>query len=439
MTTRRLPLLLAGALLAVTSLMTHAASAQQPPAGSDLFDDDGLPRVIVGPSVQKRDRLASPGVKCVGAGGACDTVNAHLTRILELSTFFELLDPKTFVANMDTETLEETSWPDWFNVGARYVVKGRLSGGGPYDLELRFYNVLDKERLQVAGESHRGVDADGLRKGVNEFVNGIIDRLTGTPGIFGSHIVYAVKTGQGTRAIGMMEMDGSNRSGVAGGDTINLFPHFGPGGSVLYTSFRGGHPQLYVGGRALTRDGFHYRGASYGPGGQIAASLSQGSGSDIYLLSSGGKIVSRLTHGRGQNVSPTWSPDGGRIAFVSDRSGGPQIYVMSSSGGGASRLTMAGNYNSTPHWGQNNLIAFAGMTASGSDIFTVDPGGSINRITQDQGTNTDPCWSPDGRYLAFVSMRQGHGKRIWISSADGRWQFPVSTRSGGYSTPRWGR
>ncbi|HIN86286.1 MAG TPA: protein TolB, partial [Myxococcales bacterium] len=104
----------------------------------------------------------------------------------------------------------------------------------------------------------------------------------------------------------------------------------------------------------------------------------------------------------------------------------------------AKQLTITNNYNSTPHWGVNNLIVFAGMTASGSDIFTVDLSGNINRITQDQGTNLDPCWSPDGRYLAFVAIRKGKGKRIWISSADGRWQFPISKKSGSYSTLRWG-
>ena len=416
--------------------MTSTVSAQAPKADA-LFDDEGLPRVVVGPMELKRDRVAVPKVRCDGAGAVCKAVTLQLRRNLELSTFFEVLNDSTFVANLDKETLSDTNWPDWFNVGAAYLVKGKISGGGPYTVQLRFYNVLDKKNIKVAGQTHKGVAKKDVHSAVNKFINGVIGALTGTPGIFGSHIVYAAKTSRQTRGIGIMEMDGHGKHGVAGGGTINLFPHFTSGGGVSYTSFRAGKPDIWVGGKKLTKDPWHYRGASWSSTGRLAASLSKGYGSHIYLLSSGGKIIKRLTRGGSQNVSPTWSPDGSQIAFVSDRGGGPQIYVMSASGGGASRVTMAGGYNSTPDWGPNGLIVFSGATGGGYDIFTTSPGGGMTRITQDQGTNKDPCWSPDGRYIAFVSRRKGHGNKIWLSSADGRWQFPVSNK-GSYSMLKWG-
>lgn len=423
-------LLLLGALA-----VTAPIHAQELPGD---FDDDGLPRVIVGPAQRTRDRVAQVNIKCLSQSTKCKAIDTQLAHNLELSTFFELLDSKTFVANMDAETLVETSWPDWFNVGARYLIKGLLKGDGPYDLELRFYNILEKTTVNIPGQSSKGLSKDQIAPAVNQFINGIIGVLTGKPGIFGSRLVYAAKTGPGTRAIGMVQMDGSKQRGIIGGGTINLFPHFSPSGGVLYTSFRSGKPDLWQGKKRLTNDPWHYRGASYSSSGVLAASLSKGSGSDIYIVT-GGKPTKRLTHGQGENVSPTWSPDGSQLAFVSDRAGGPQIYVMSASGGGARRLSMAGGYNSTPHWGVNNLVTFASMTDGGSDIFTVDMSGTMVRITQDQGVNTDPCWSPDGRYIAFVSRRKDHGKKIWLASADGRWQFPITKRNGGYSTPRWGR
>ena len=78
------------------------------------------------------------------------------------------------------------------------------------------------------------------------------------------------------------------------------------------------------------------------------------------------------------------------------------------------------------------------MCSSDLDIFTVDLSGNLTRLTQDQGSNKDPTWSPDGRYVAFLSNREG-GWKVWIMTDDGRYQFPISDSAGGYATPDWGR
>ena len=72
-------------------------------------------------------------------------------------------------------------------------------------------------------------------------------------------------------------------------------------------------------------------------------------------------------------------------------------------------------------------------------MFTVDVNdGTIKRLTQNQGNNEEPSWSPDGRYLAFTSTRSGESK-LYIMTADGRFQTMVSAGKGQYMTPSWGR
>ena len=244
----------------LSSLILISALAPSPAAAQDsgpLFDDEGLPRIIVGPAEHRRDKIAVADIKCLGDKSKCEQINRQLRRNLEISTFFEVLNSKTYVANKESETLVNTKWPDWFNVGARYLIKGRLSGKGPYDIELRFYNVLEKQEVKIKGQTSLAVPSSRVRKVVNNFINGIVGKLTGKRGIFGSHIVYAAKTTATTRGIAMVEMDGHGRRGIAGGGTINQFPHFAPGG-ILFTSWRDGKPEFWVGKKKIIYDAWQY-------------------------------------------------------------------------------------------------------------------------------------------------------------------------------------
>ena len=72
------------------------------------------------------------------------------------------------------------------------------------------------------------------------------------------------------------------------------------------------------------------------------------------------------------------------------------------------------------------------------DVFTVSVNsGEIVRLTQDQGNNEEPSWSPDGRYIVFTSTRGG-AQRVWVMTADGAHQTFITPKGGGYSTPAWG-
>lgn len=78
------------------------------------------------------------------------------------------------------------------------------------------------------------------------------------------------------------------------------------------------------------------------------------------------------------------------------------------------------------------------MSRDGSfDVFTVDVAtGRITRITQANGDNEDPSWSPDGRFLAFSSNRSG-SHHIWMATANGAHQVQLTTGKGGYTNPDW--
>lgn len=81
--------------------------------------------------------------------------------------------------------------------------------------------------------------------------------------------------------------------------------------------------------------------------------------SQIWLLSTDGKVHKQLTSFQGKNSGPAWSPDSKTLAFVSKRSGDvPQIQLISLDGGEARQLTNLPMAPSGLKWGPDGKTLF---------------------------------------------------------------------------------
>ncbi len=110
-----------------------------------------------------------------------------------------------------------------------------------------------------------------------------------------------------------------------------------------------------------------------------------------------------------------WSPDGTRIALTLgngkriDGTPASDLYVMNADGGGIRQLT----HDLLPdvsRWSPDGrYIAFVSVSfASGTAIFVVDvTSGAVTQLTQYATRDLDPQWSPDSRRIAFTSSRDG--------------------------------
>jgi Tol biopolymer transport system component/predicted Fe-S protein YdhL (DUF1289 family) len=76
-----------------------------------------------------------------------------------------------------------------------------------------------------------------------------------------------------------------------------------------------------------------------------------GDRSVIWVMPAGGGEPTPLTTGQADDASPAWSPDGGRIAFASSRTSTWDLWIMSSEGANLTRLTFdSSGHEYYPSW-----------------------------------------------------------------------------------------
>ncbi|MFM2153868.1 MAG: hypothetical protein RL199_2303, partial [Pseudomonadota bacterium] len=371
-----------------------------------------------------------------------------LLRDLDLSGLFELVDPKSFLAEPPGAGLEAKSiaFPNWAAVGADHLLKGAAAGDDRtgWRVDLRLYQVATAKEVLKATYA---VKTPELRSAAHEFADRVYRYFTNEVGIFRTRVAFVRKSGEGSKEVWLSDLDGRNAAAVAAGGGLNLLPAFGPDGRHLaFTSFRTGAPMCHLldlqtkAVRPFPAKGELQTGAAFSPDGKrIALTISLNGNSDIWVMNADGTGLKNLTDSRETESSPAWSPDGRRIAFVSTRSGEPQIHVMNADGTGVTRLTTQGRYNQTPDWSpRGDVIAFTGRDERNVfDLFTVNvETRQIKRLTQDEGHNEEPSFSPNGRHLLFVSTREGGRRHLWVMNADGSHPRPLGIADA--TTPAWG-
>lgn len=407
-----------------------SAGAQPDPKSGVVIDVNASKRTlypIAVPMSPEGDQAVSREVAAVAAFD------------LGVAGVFKVVDPRSFLADLKSEGIgiDPQKWKD---VGAYGVIKYRVSAT---DVEFRLYEVSKGANASLTKTYPRAL---GTRALVHRWCNDVVKYYTGEPGFFGSKIAFTVKTRNGRDQIYGMDFDGASAHRVSNNSSTNLLPAYSPsGGLIAYTSYMRNNPDLYVGpaggGRPKKLSGHNgmNTGAAWSPDGtKIALTLSKSGNPDIYIISANdGRILKQITNDKAIDTSPAWSPDGSQLAFVSDRNGGPQIFVVSAAGGAARQVSFNGNYNTTPTWSPRagkQIIAYTTRDGGRYDIVTLDlQTKQMVRITQNEGNNEEPSFSPNGRAIAFARAGQG----IFIANADGS-GTAVKVWSGSATGVDWG-
>ncbi|CAA9401624.1 MAG: tolB protein precursor, periplasmic protein involved in the tonb-independent uptake of group A colicins, partial [uncultured Phycisphaerae bacterium] len=276
----------------------------------------------------------------------------------------------------------------------------------------------------------------------------------------GRWMVYASTRHNEHTDIYMQRADGTAVTQLTSDAADDAFPSFSPDGrKVCFASTRAGVWQIYTMGTdgrgvvQVTSGNMQCVHPSYSPDGNRIAYAAIGSRSAQWEL-----WVADLRSGEkrmiGYGLFPRWSPSKSvdRIAFQKHRQRGTRwfsLWTLDLVEGEGRRLTeVASSPNAAivaPSWSPDgHRLAFAtiveparlGHEKDGrraavakqygqQDIWTVDAdGGNRQRLTDGNGTNLSPFWSPDHR-VYFISDRGG-AECVWSVRADPKPAFDVA-------------
>jgi len=140
-------------------------------------------------------------------------------------------------------------------------------------------------------------------------------------------------------------------------------------------------------------------------------------------------LVIGLAHGSTHHVTPLASAKG--IVFAADPKGTWHLFVTGR--GGLVQLTNADGSDLAPAWSPDgHRIAFQSNRDGNWEIYVMNADGSdVRRLTDDDAQDGEPSWSPDGRRLAFV-----HSGRIYEVQATGRGRHSLEQDG---EWPSWSR
>ncbi|MDX1995526.1 MAG: hypothetical protein SF029_24290 [bacterium] len=152
---------------------------------------------------------------------------------------------------------------------------------------------------------------------------------------------------------------------------------------------------------------------------------------DLWYITPDGENLYNITQNTAADRDPAWSPLLGnrQIVFASDIDsfGQTEIYTIEYIEPNVpleyTRLTNATGSSWAPSWSPSGtLITFISDRSGDSDVYIMEPDGTgLRLMTEDDGDSEDrrPVFTPDARWIAFISNREDDRFQTYLLSLDG--------------------
>lgn len=250
--------------------------------------------------------------------------------------------------------------------------------------------------------------------------------------------IIFVSDRSGTLKIWKMHANGKDHQQLTHDANPDADPRFAPDGKqILYTSLRGGFPEIWL----MNRDGTEQKFVTKGAQGCWSPD-----GKSILFIRDNQAYVRELASGNEKRVTPdswercgvpAWSPDGQRFAVASRHLGNIGIFILGSDGKLQTQLK-AEEPCCTPEWSKDGKKMLC-QTVQGH-IHQIDVDGrNWEQMTFGADVQHDARYSPDGSMILFCRAPTPEGPwQICVKLIDGDdLVFVALTKEGSNLLPDW--
>jgi TolB protein len=234
----------------------------------------------------------------------------------------------------------------------------------------------------------------------------------------GKKLTYAYNQG-----IWVMNADGSGTKKLYDTLAWSGDPVFNHDGSKIYyaTESRTAYSARYISLHVMNADGSNNvkltgtsdsREPSVSPDGRSISYVSKISGNyDIWIMDISSRKSVQITDDKGDEASPSWSPDGTRLLY----SLGGDIYTQETDAVKATRLTDDEFNNIEPAYSpQGDMIVFSSDRDGSYDLWIMRTDGTgMKKLTMERSSERAPAWSPEGSRIAYISNAGGE-YNLWV-------------------------
>ena len=177
----------------------------------------------------------------------------------------------------------------------------------------------------------------------------------------------------------------------------------------------------------------------------VAVTATEDSNQDVWVYDIARGVRTRLSSALEIDHRPVWSPAGEEVAFTHDRAGNFDIFLRQADGSGEEKVLAATPLHETlSDWSRDGtyLLYHLDDPETGADLWYLERnengrGWEPHLFLQTPFSERVPRFSPDGRYVAYVSEESGQMEVYVQPFPEGGRKVTVSSNGG--TKVRWSR